>query len=280
MAPKNQRDLSGYRYSALSSLVLSAGHRQDQNEPTGEAESLVGRIDPKSMGSRVVKSQVQDVERKRKVAESDDYGMVKKRNWNPGTAQYANVLQASAELDGLRYIPRTDETRSVYELVLTMIQSALGDQTTEVVRSAADTAIEILKDDSVRDLDKKREMETFLGPLPEEKFSQYVNLSKQLTDYEEDTSAHAETSTVIASSGYFLAEDVGLFVVAYLSLWHRESKAMLITSILFSGIIHSHLILTSLHYGNLEGGPGEGGGSWFCNLFFLAHPYSIQFHHL
>ena len=56
MAPKNQRDLSGYRYSALSSLVLSAGHRQDQNEPTGEAESLVGRIDPKSMGSRVVKS--------------------------------------------------------------------------------------------------------------------------------------------------------------------------------------------------------------------------------
>ena len=195
MAPKNQRDLSGYRYSALSSLVLSAGHRQDQNEPTGEAESLVGRIDPKSMGSRVVKSQVQDVERKRKVAESDDYGMVKKRNWNPGTAQYANVLQASAELDGLRYIPRTDETRSVYELVLTMIQSALGDQTTEVVRSAADTAIEILKDDSVRDLDKKREMETFLGPLPEEKFSQYVNLSKQLTDYEEDTSAHAETST-------------------------------------------------------------------------------------
>ena len=195
MAPKNQRDLSGYRYSALSSLVLSAGHRQDQNEPTGEAESLVGRIDPKSMGSRVVKSQVQDVERKRKVAESDDDGLVKKRNWNPGTAQYANVLQASAELDGLRYIPRTDETRSVYELVLTMIQSALGDQTTEVVRSAADTAIEILKDDSVRDLDKKREMETFLGPLPEEKFSQYVNLSKQLTDYEEDTSAHAETST-------------------------------------------------------------------------------------
>ena len=96
----------------------------------------------------------------------------------------------------------------------------------------------------------------------------------------EDKNAHAETSTVIASSGYFLAEDVGLFVVAYLSLWHRESKAMLITSILFSGIIHSHLILTSLHYGNLEGGPGEGGGSWFCNLFFLAHPYSIQFHHL
>lgn len=187
MPPRNQRDLSGYQYSALSSLVLSSGRRHGENEPTGEAESLVGRIDPKSMGSRVVKSQVQDVEKKRKAAENDDYGVVKKKYVSGGPSQFANVLQASAELDGLHYIPRTDETRGVYELILAMVQSALGDQTTEVVRSATDTAIEILKDDNMRDLDKKREIETFLGPVAEEKFGQYVNLSKQLTDYEEDT---------------------------------------------------------------------------------------------
>ncbi|WFD24297.1 RNA helicase [Malassezia equina] len=191
MPPKNQRDLSGYQYSALSSLVLSAGRRQGGNEPTGEAESLVGRIDPKAMGSRVVRAQVTDVEnKKRKAAENDELGAVKKRT-NAETGQYANVLQASAELDGLRYLPRTDETRQVYELILNMVQSALGDQTSEVVRSATDTALEILKDENMRDLDKKREVESFLGPVSEEQFGLYINLSKRLTDYEEDKGGNA-----------------------------------------------------------------------------------------
>ena len=197
MPPKSQRDLSGYQYSALSSLVLSAGRRQGENEPTGEAESLVGRIDPKSMGSRVVKSHVPDIEKKRKAAEHDEHGITKKRVGAAGAGQYTNVLQASAELDGLRYMPRTDETRSVYELILSMVQSALGDQTSEVIRSATDTALEFLKDSDMRDLDKKREMESFLGPITDEAFGQYLNLSKRLTDYEEDTGDPTETSAPV-----------------------------------------------------------------------------------
>lgn len=202
MPPKNQRDLSGYQYSALSSLVLSAGRRQGGNEPTGEAESLVGRIDPKAMGSRVVRAQVTDVEqKKRKAAENDELGVVAKRT-NADAGQYANVLQASAELDGLRYLPRTQETRQVYELILSMVQSALGDQTSEVVRSATDTALEILKDENMRDLDKKREVETFLGPVSEEQFGQYINLSKRLTDYEEEKGVNTvDASTMDDEAG-------------------------------------------------------------------------------
>lgn len=193
MPPKSQRDLSGYQYSALSSLVLSGGRRSGENEPTGEAESLVGRIDPKGMGSRVVRAAVPDIQdKKRKAAENDEMTMSKKRGTGAvGTAGYANVLQATAELDGLRYLPRTEETRGVYELLLNMVQTALGDQTSEVVRSATDTAIEVLKDDNMRDLDKKRELEGFLGPVSEEVFSQYINLSKRLTDYEEDMARDA-----------------------------------------------------------------------------------------
>ena len=202
MPPKNQRDLSGYQYSALSSLVLSAGRRQGGNEPTGEAESLVGRIDPKAMGSRVVRAEVTDVEKKkRKAAENDELGAIKKRS-NAEAGQYANVLQASAELDGLRYLPRTDETRHVYELILSMVQSALGDQTSEIIRSATDTALEILKDENMRDLDKKREVESFLGPVSEEQFGQYINLSKRLTDYEEDKgTSTADTATMDDETG-------------------------------------------------------------------------------
>lgn len=203
MPPRSQRDLSGYQYSALSSLVLSSGRRSGENEPTGEAESLAGRIDPKAMGSRVVRQPVADVEqKKRKAAESDELGGVRKaRSSAPGAGQYASVLQASAELDGLRYLPRTDETRSVYELILSMVQNALGDQTSEVVRSATDTVLETLKDDNMRDLDKKREVESVLGPLAEETFTQYMNLSKRITDYEDerqDAPADVDEDTGVA----------------------------------------------------------------------------------
>ncbi|WFD33124.1 RNA helicase [Malassezia sp. CBS 17886] len=192
--PPKKRDLSGYQYSALSSLVLNAGRRQGENEPTGEAESLAGRVDPRAMGARVVRQTVADVDKKkRKAAESDELGSVRKtRHTNEPAGQYANVLQASAELDGLRYIPRTDETRSVYEMVLSLVQGALGDQASDIVRSAADTVLEILKDDNMKDLDKKRDAEAVLGALSEGVFGQLINLSKRLHDYDEDRSAPAD----------------------------------------------------------------------------------------
>ncbi len=54
MASKGKRDLSGYNYSAIASLVItdrSQVPRRDK-EPDGAPESLVGRINPKDMGSR------------------------------------------------------------------------------------------------------------------------------------------------------------------------------------------------------------------------------------
>ena len=184
MPPKSQRDLSGYQYSALSSLVLNTGRGpRGENEPTGEAESLVGRIDPKAMGSRVARQPIADLEKKkRKAAENDELGAARKVRAG-ATNQYADVLQASADLEGLRYRPRTDETRAVYELILSIAHGALGDQASDVVRSATDTVIEVLKDDSMKDLDKKREAEGVLGPLSEETFTQLVNLGKRITDY-------------------------------------------------------------------------------------------------
>lgn len=51
-----KRDLSGYNYAAISSLVLTADRsalpRRDK-EPDGAPTSLAGRIDPREMGSRV-----------------------------------------------------------------------------------------------------------------------------------------------------------------------------------------------------------------------------------
>ena len=73
--PPKRVDYSGYQYSALSSQVTSADRSligRIQNEPTGEVESLVGRIDPKGMGSRAGREAVKDLNKKKEKALKED----------------------------------------------------------------------------------------------------------------------------------------------------------------------------------------------------------------
>ena len=67
-------DLSGYNYGAISSLVLTADRsalpRRDREPPT----SLAGRIDPREMGSRVLRQAPQapkNVDKKKQKKASD-----------------------------------------------------------------------------------------------------------------------------------------------------------------------------------------------------------------
>ncbi|EPQ30981.1 uncharacterized protein PFL1_01170 [Pseudozyma flocculosa PF-1] len=195
MPPKGKPDYSGYQYSALSSLVLNADRGPRRNEETtGEAESLAGRIDVRQMGSAVRQEGIKDIDKKRKKAEEHDELRQRnpKRKAGALTQTYADILQATAELEGLRYQPRTPETREVYELILSLVHTALGDQAQDVVRSAADTVLEVLKDDNLKDFDKKRDIEQFVGPLTTETFGQLVNLGKKITDYDHDQADQAD----------------------------------------------------------------------------------------
>ena len=197
--PPKKPDLSGYQYSALSSLVINAdrSHRRP-DEPSGEAESLAGRINVRDMGTAVKSEGVKDLDKKRKKAQNDDE--LHQRQPKRQAASFANnnsytdILQATAELEGLRYHPRTAETRDLYELILSIVHTALGDQAQDVVRSAADTTLEILKDDDLKDLDKKKEIEEILGPLSSETFGQLTNLSKKITDYDEPDANEGSTN--------------------------------------------------------------------------------------
>ncbi|GAK66043.1 sec63-domain-containing protein [Moesziomyces antarcticus] len=200
--PPKKPDLSGYQYSALSSLVISADrpHRRP-DEPSGEAESLAGRINVRDMGTAVKVEGVKDLDKKRKKANADDGQRQSKRqaaavSAGPSSSvaggasfsnqsNYTDILQATAELEGLRYHPRTQETRDIYELILSIVHTALGDQAQDVVRSAADTTLEILKDPNLKDLDKRSEIEDIIGSLSTESFGQLINLSKKITDYDE-----------------------------------------------------------------------------------------------
>ena len=94
--------------------------------------------------------------------------------------------------------------------MLASVHTSLGDQPQDMVRSATDLVLETLKSDSLKDFDKKKEIESLVGSLSTEGFSQLVSLSKKITDYgeeevTEDKEAKAEEGAI--------DDDVGVAVV-------------------------------------------------------------------
>lgn len=161
------------------------------DEPTGAPESLVGRINVKDMGSRVTREAPKDVEKRKakaKVQAADEVERSIRKAQEKSTARFgaADILESVAQMEGLRYRPRTAETREVYELLLGLIHQNLGDQTQEVVRSATDAVLEGLKRDDLKEFDKRKEVEIVLGAINEEVWNQLINLSKKITDYGEE----------------------------------------------------------------------------------------------
>ena len=189
MPPAGRPDLSGYNYGAIASLVLTPDRSnlpRGDKEPDGAPTSLAGRIDPKQMGSRVQRQAPKDLDKKKKKAtegrDTSDRQPSKRKVAETGFG-YTDIISATQEVEGLTYRPRTTETREVYEMILSSVHGALGDQAQDVIRSAADIILETLKNDNMKDYDKKKEVEEVLGSITSDSFAQLVNLSKKITDY-------------------------------------------------------------------------------------------------
>jgi pre-mRNA-splicing helicase BRR2 len=73
-------------------------------------------------------------------------------------------------------------------MLLAVVEKILGDIPSDVVRSAVDGTLEILKQDTVKDMDKKEQLESLLSAgLSNEEFSNLLALSKKITDYHSTT---------------------------------------------------------------------------------------------
>ena len=212
-------NISQYKYAAMSNLVLqvcmccgrsknkcSQTFQHDKrfstrrnDEVTGDPESLAGRINIRDMGSRGAREDVsnqkksktkgpKDVERG-SIREGEDVLQREQRKRKRGEPQQmrgAGVLSAAdLAVEGLKYRPRTPATRQTYDLILTTTANELGDVSHEVVRSAADALLEYLKDENMKDMDKKKEIDDLLGITTGSKeFNELVNLGKKITDYD------------------------------------------------------------------------------------------------
>ena len=195
-------NLSQYKYGAMSNLVLQHDKRfstRRNDEVTGDPESLAGRINIRDMGSRDNRENA-PVQKKKKttgpkdvergsIREGEDVLEREQKRRKRGDAQQmrgAGVLSAAdLAVEGLKYRPRTPATRQTYDLILTTTANNLGDVSHEVVRSAADAILEYLKDENMKDFDKKRDIDDLLGvTMGSKEFNELVNLGKKITDYE------------------------------------------------------------------------------------------------
>ena len=88
---------------------------------------------------------------------------------------------------GIVYRPKTQDTRQTYEVLLSFIQEALGDQPRDILCGAADEILAVLKNDKLKDRDRKREIDAFLGAVTDERFALLVNLGKKITDFGSET---------------------------------------------------------------------------------------------
>lgn len=186
MADKNKggdAQMAQYKYAAMSNLVLQADRRftsRRGNETTGDPESLAGRINLTEMGSRNARETAParpttDQPRKRKRTEPIQGG------------RSAGVLsQADLNIEGLRYRPRTAATTDVYNIIATEVARKMGgDYGLAVTASATDSILEFLKDDNMKDSEKKKEIEDIVGEsITAREMERLVSLGKKITDYD------------------------------------------------------------------------------------------------
>lgn len=193
MADAAARQLQ-YEYKANSNLVLQADvrliERRSRDEATGEVMSLVGKLEGTRMGDRFqrtkpVKAEERKVKRQKRDEAQYDFARMKG----------ATLLSEGVdEMVGIFYRPKTQETRQTYEVLLSFIQEALGDQPRDILCGAADEVLAVLKNDKLKEREKKVETEALLGSLADERFALLVNLGKKITDFgsEEKTQTPAD----------------------------------------------------------------------------------------
>ncbi|CAK0763687.1 DExH-box ATP-dependent RNA helicase DExH12 [Coccomyxa viridis] len=195
-----------YDYRANSNLVLTAETRtREAAEPSGEPDSLWGRMKGK-MGDRVQYTKPEGIEeRKAKqkkkrdalLAQDAEMEMAKRRKMG------GNVLELGSE--GV-YQPKTRETRAAYETLLSIVRGQFGDQPADVLRGAADEIMAVLKNDRLKDPERKREVVGLLGEVSDERFADLVELGKRMTDFSTEPAAED------AAAGDVLDDDIGVAV--------------------------------------------------------------------
>eukprot|EP01113_Clastostelium_recurvatum_P015961 TRINITY_DN1902_c1_g1_i1.p1 TRINITY_DN1902_c1_g1~~TRINITY_DN1902_c1_g1_i1.p1 ORF type:complete len:2154 (-),score=847.63 TRINITY_DN1902_c1_g1_i1:92-6553(-) len=197
---------TAYAYKTISNLVLQSERSRTSSEPTGEVESLKGKLAGR-MGDRVARERPRELDEKLDKMKKRKTDTKEKEKSAPDRAKRGrDVLAATDNLD-LTYRPKTKETKLAYDQILAFIQARLGYQPQDVLRSAGDEILAIIKSDSTRAPDKKLECEKILNTLPTEDFAQLTALVKRISDYTEEADKTQTQSNLDDENGVAVVFD-------------------------------------------------------------------------
>jgi pre-mRNA-splicing helicase BRR2 len=189
-----------YEYRATSNLVLEADRegRSRSEAGMGEVETLNGHLHTVRMGDRLNVNRGSDarneqlterIEKARVKRERDDFNLEnshakKKKDSKVFVAgKGSSVLTATEDIDSINYRPKTRESKAAYEEILSLVQSSLGDQPNDILRGAADEILATLKDESLRDPDRMKDIGKILSNMNSDKFHKLVSMGKRINDF-------------------------------------------------------------------------------------------------
>ena len=178
-----------YEYKANSNLVLQADRsqidRRPRDEATGEVLSLSGKLQSYRMGDRSQRTKPTQMEDKRAKRQKRDETKSHSKIHNSKSVLDDDSM-GDVQYDGYR--PKSDQTKSSFEYMLGFIARCLGDHPPDFIRGAADEVLTVLKDNKMRDKEKRKEVYDLLGSLADDTFQTLVNISKKITDFDTNVS--------------------------------------------------------------------------------------------
>eukprot|EP00439_Symbiodinium_sp_Y106_P035618 s3290_g4.t1 len=199
-------ELHGGGVREVQAVLQREGAAPSQNEPTGEPESLRGRVYQK-MGDLVQYDKPKDQMHPRTnthphsdfAREIEEFKEKKKKRQEEKRKE-EDVVSKKAKMDINKgetvlstdvtemqiYRPRTAQTKAVYEMLLNRLQQPLGDQAPDVLRGAADEVLAAIKTEG--------DVEEVLGSITDEYFAELFRLAKQITDFGADVEDEEQDS--------------------------------------------------------------------------------------
>lgn len=161
-----------YKYEEMSNKVLrnDRTRRRDDKDDSNPV-SLAGQISVKDMGTRVSQEKTSD----RPVIKEKD---IPKQS-NPNNYSYTGTLE------NISYHPTNEETAHIFDLIMVEIHNFLPDSSHDVIISAADSVLEILKQEDTPPAEKRKEITELLDTkINDIEFNGLINLAKRITDYD------------------------------------------------------------------------------------------------
>ena len=135
-----------------------------RDEPTGEAETLIGRKLPR-FGDLAQREKIPRTYLERRKNEEKAFGSRRLKNEN-------------------KYNPKTKDTQSIYEDIIILVQKYLNDQPPEFINSAVNEIIPTIKKTDVSKEDKMIFLKNILGKeITNEEINKFILLCKGLLDY-------------------------------------------------------------------------------------------------